>query len=193
MAISPTVLTSGADTTDATSFTTASITPVATDPILLCVGSGVTGLPCPVPTITGNGLTWAQVTTRLHSNNNRRITAFRAASATPSAGTILIDFGVGNTQGHCQWAVIQFAGVDDSGTDGSAMIVQFNSVEATNVTSLSVPLNAFADPSNNAAFGIFFHQATEGTNPGAGFTELTDTNVANPQGGFQTEWRLGQP
>lgn len=63
MAIAFNPLTSGADTTDAISFTTASITPGANRLILLVVQVASTN-PAPTPTVTGNGLTWVEVVGR---------------------------------------------------------------------------------------------------------------------------------
>jgi hypothetical protein len=128
-AIGLTQLTSGGDSTDATSYATASITPTANACVLLTVHSRISVADADgptTPTATGNSLTWVVVRSKggyAAPNFNRRQTVFRARGASPSSGTITIDFS-GETQTHATWSVTEFTGVDQSGTHCSGGIVQ---------------------------------------------------------------------
>lgn len=128
-AIGVTQLTSGSDSTDASSYTTASITPTANACVLLTVHNRISVADADgptTPTVTGNSLTWVVVRSKGGygaPNFNRRQTVFRARGASPSTGTIAIDFS-GETQTHATWSVTEFTGVDQSGTHCSGGIVQ---------------------------------------------------------------------
>ena len=117
-------LTSFQDSTDATSYATASITPTANYLVLASVTSSKSGTP-DTPTLSGNSLTWVQYNQIAYdtSGTQRTTTFFRAMGASPSAGALTADFG-GATQTACVIVVDQFSGVDTSGTNGSGAIVQ---------------------------------------------------------------------
>lgn len=189
-AISYSSLTGSFSTTDATSYTTASITPSANKLILLSVLSVQTGGP-PVPTITGNGLTWVEVDSNLNTTtNNRRITIFRAMGAFPSTGTITIDFG-GSTQARCIWSVSEFDGVDTGGTNGSSAIVQTTETSATpgNATSVTLTLSAFADTAN-VAYGLMWLFSAEDITNGSGFTSIYENSSGEGAQNMSTQYKL---
>jgi hypothetical protein len=190
-ALSQNNLTNGYDEVDATSFTTASVTPSANALLLLTVSASVTGGSA-APTITGNGLTWVQVVTRQTSYgdswDSRRITIFRAMGASPTTGTITIDFS-GITQSRCLWSLSEFTGADTSGTDGSGAIVQSGGNDQSGGTSLTVTLSAFSS-ANNMAYGAIHHWWNEATTLGTGFSEIYDTTTSSGTTGFQTQYKL---
>lgn len=181
MAIAFTNLTSGNDTSGTSGATTASVTPGSNRLQLLRVESRTNITENPnQPTATGNSLTWVVINSIVFdsaSASRRRVTLFRALGASPSAGTIAIDFG-GQNQTHCSWGLDEVTGMDTSGTNGSGAIVQSatNSDETLAVTSLTVTLAAFGS-ADNATYGAFGnsnltdHQMSVGT----GFT-LTNNN-----------------
>jgi len=110
--------------------------------------------------------------------------------STPITGPITISTGVLTTS--CVWSVVEFNGIDTSGTDGSGAIVQSSSSFADTTNTLSVSLNANGNPSNGvfAAFGAAGNAGAAGVitfTPSAGFTEIDDTGVewAN----IETMWR----
>lgn len=189
-AIAYSSLTGSFSTTDATSYTTASITPTANALVLLTVLSVQTGGP-PVPTVTGNGLTWVEEESNLNTTtNNRRITIFRAMGASPSTGTITIDFA-GNTQARCIWSVSEYTGVDTSGTNGSGAIVQKTETSATpgNATSVTLTLSAFSDTSNMAYGAMWLFSAEDITN-GSGFTSIYENSSGEGAQNMSTEYKL---
>src|SRR3990167_10939569 len=129
MAITQTTLTGAASTADATSYTTASISPGANRLILAFVygfhsiGTDVT------PTLSGNGLTWVNINHRGLGCSNENMTLFRAMGSSPSAGAVTIDYGA-NTMDAGVWSIMEFDGVDTSGTNGSGAIVQIGAGNA---------------------------------------------------------------
>lgn len=183
MAITETNLTSAADTTDASSWTTASITPTGNSLVEAAVASSLLAGPA-APTLSGNGLTWVQVATRTFAST-RRITLFRALAASPSSGSVTIDFG-GVTQLACAWSISEYAGADTSGTNGSGAIVQSATNFGTSTTP-SVTLAAFGS-SDNATYGTFSVNNTGGFTVGAGFASVGNVNVAG-LGSLLGEWR----
>ena len=89
MTIASSNLTVGGSGTDATSFTTASVTPSANALVLCAVENSVSGTPA-TPTLSGNGLTWVQIATCHYdqSGTQYRVTLFapwvRVRAAVPS-------------------------------------------------------------------------------------------------------------
>ncbi len=181
MAITQTVLTSSANTTDATSWTTASISPTANRLVLAAVSSSLAAGPA-VPTLTGNGLTWVQVNSRTYAGN-RRVTVFRAMGASPTTGTVVIDFA-GVTQLAAAWIFSEYDGVDTSGTNGSGAIVQ--SVIATGTSAAPAATLAAFGSTSNATYGAFSVNNTSGFT--GEFAEVADVNVSG-LGSLMAEWR----
>ncbi len=172
--------------TSASSYTTSSISPSANKLLLLTVASrtGITANPNQ-PTVTGNGLTWVAVDSRVYddtSSSRRRITLFRAMGTSPTSGTLSIDFG-GQTQTNYSAVVDQVSGMDTSGTNGSGAIVQSanNYDSSSSSSTLSVTLAAFGN-TNNATYGTFANgDGVADPTAGSGFTqygEVTDSNNA---------------
>lgn len=172
MAVALHSLTFDKSLTDASSYTTASISPTAGRLVLIAIGQRqASGTPA-IPTVTGCGLTWEVVHTyrSVNSSGNRRLTIFRAFSfTTPTPGTLVINFG-GNTQSHCGWSVSEFSGVKQ-GSNGASAIQQSVENEVASATSLTITLSAFAKASN-ATLGYFLHLSSNGgvaLTPGSGF------------------------
>lgn len=184
MAISTTLLTSGSSGTDAASYTTASVTPTANRLQLLAVEvARYTAGPPGAWTVTGNGLTWVEVARvgieTNGANYNASLSLFRAMGPAPTAGAITINLN-GTTAVSCAWSLVECAGVDTSGTNGSGAIVQAASANVNANTALTVTLGAFSSV-NNATFACFGASDAAGTprtyTAGTGFTEIADTGV----------------
>lgn len=185
-AVSCSVLVDSFDDTNATSYTTASVSPTANHLVLLAVHNNASGT-AGTPTASGNSLTYVQIATVTYSGNSNRVTLFRALGGSPSSGAITIDYG-GSTQQAAIWAVIDCANVDTSGTDGSGAIVQSLTNTGAAVTSLTITLSAFGS-TNNATFGAFGHAVGNDVTAGSGFSELTDTSATAPVDTLFTEFR----
>ena len=187
MAITEANLTSAADTTDATSWTTASITPTTNRLVLAAICNSRATSPT-LPTLSGCGLTWVQVATVAYVSDTRRLTLFRALGASPTSGALTIDFA-GVTQSAAGWVISEYDGIDTSGTDGSAAIVQSvtdNSGAGVGTTA-SATLAAFG-AAENATFGMFNVNNASGFTAGSGFAEGGDVNVSG-LGSLMAEWR----
>ena len=190
MALSASALTAGGTGVDATSFTTASITPTANRLILACAHT-VQSTPFVTPVVTGNGLTWVNINTRTQGVNDH-FTLFRALGASPSAGGVTFNY-TGTNIVRITWSIIEIDGVDTSGTNGSGAIVQsaVNSGDNTSNT-LTVTLASFADAVNNAAVGAFgVRSASDTLVAGTGFTFINQATIAE----FSTtgtEFQLGE-
>jgi hypothetical protein len=172
-------LTSGGDTTDLTSYSTASVSPGANRLLLLGVDAYIAAgsVQPPQPTISGNGLTWVLVNSVDHdaAGTDRGGTwLFRSMGASPSSGAITIDFGA-TTISACAWTLDDADGVDTSGTNGSGAVVQSVTASANDVT-VTATLAAFSDASN-AGFGFFAHEQAEGKTPGTDGVELADVTT----------------
>lgn len=183
------IFTDGSDT-DATSYTTASITPVANRLYLLAVLNSRSGAAATVPTATGAGLTWVQVDTQEFASGSphqRRITVFRAMGS-GSAGALTVDFG-GVTQSGFQAQVAEFTGVDTSGTNGSGAIVQAVKDLSTSGTSISKAMAAFG-ASGNRGYAAVGHDKNESKTPRASWTELRDPagSYGSPTQNLETQW-----
>jgi hypothetical protein len=186
-AIAFTHLETTGSTTDATSFTTGSVTPTA-DRLQLLAVVNTKSSTATLPTVSGDGLTWVQVATCTYdSSTAKRLTLFRALGASPSTGSLTIDFG-GTTQTGIGWSWVEVSGTDTSGTNGSGAIVQaVCGTEATTATP-SVTLSAFGNAANATygAFGI-------GTNPtctaGTGFTKAGSFSHTTPASAICSEYQ----
>jgi len=173
MPITATHLLTSGDSADATSYVTASISPTAGKLVLLAVANVSTATPpANTPTVSGAGMTWTEVATKVETTDTfRRITVFRGVAG-GSSGALTIDFA-GETQLRCGWSISEFADCDTSGTNGANGIVQ--SVTGENVaspnTDLSITLAAFTS-TDNATYGALRKASAEAVSPGTGFTEL---------------------
>ncbi|MEK7180385.1 MAG: hypothetical protein AAB706_02830, partial [Patescibacteria group bacterium] len=161
------------ETTDATSFATASISPTANRLVLAWVsnlrfGEGTAA----APTLTGAGMTWVQVATVSHTQNPEyRVTLFRALNAAPGSGAVTISFGA-ETQNTCHWSIEEWSGVDTSGTDGSGAIVQSGTAQSASAASLTVTLAAFGSATNAVAAGFMRGSLGSGWTPETGYTTV---------------------
>lgn len=199
MAIGLNALTSGQDETAGTSATTASIAPAANALVLLAVQSEKAEPAPSVPSISGGGMTsWTQVRTFAWDNagTSRTLTLFRSLQASPGSGTVTIDFGA-ESQDLIQWSIIEFTGVDTTGTNGSGAVVQDAQNPATvgSGTRIDVSLSAFSD-GGNVTYSVAGKES-----PGAGDyltpeAELTSIHNVIDSGNsaqMQSVWKNGEP
>lgn len=189
MAVAATHLTTSGTDVDATSFTTASISPTSNALVLAAVAAGK-ATPVGDAALSGNGLTWVEIGEALYdvSGTGGTLWLFRAMGASPSAGAVTIDFA-GVTHLACVWSIVELTGVDTSGTNGSGAIVQAVSEVETDLGNTAlVTLAAFSNV-NNATYGCVAKQTNEGFTPGTNFTELGDFAVAVPVISILSEWQ----
>src|SRR5688572_31113335 len=131
-AITRTLLTSGNNAVNLKVYTTDAISPAPNALVLLAVMGHRSYGANPSPVVTGGGMTaWEEVATTTFDpigSPMKRVTLYRALSASPGSGPITITFA-GNVS-NAQWIVSQLEGVDIGGTNGSAAIAQTGSARA---------------------------------------------------------------
>ena len=174
------------DETDASSYAI-NITPSANKLILAMILTNQNSS-LNTPTASGNGLTWVEVATTTDGDSRNRLTMFRAMGASPTSGLLTFDFA-GNTQSREVISVVEFTGMDTTGTNGSGAVVQSATNGATTGTSLTVTLSAFAD-ATNATFGVLMVNDNPATTitEGTGFTEVNE-NKLNEIWAIHTEFK----
>jgi hypothetical protein len=179
------LLTFGGSTTDGQTFSTAAITPGANTLLLAAVFFNPTGT-VPEPTLTGCGLTWVLVDNTLNGNNIREGMIYRAMGPAPSSGAVTIDFGAANVAAALEWFVVQYEGVDTSGSNGSGAIVQSANGRPTATVA---PSQAFPNAVNaaNEAFGLVGCATAQAQTPGSGWTQIAFGSQATPAIGASIE------
>jgi hypothetical protein len=180
------------DPADASSYSFASITAGNNRLYVVFVGTSIGSGTAPAATsISGAGLTFTEIGTPgglLYSASPgvRRIQAWRAlVGSGATTGTIAISLDGISTA--IDAVLLEFDGVDTSGTNGSGAIVQSATDLATGASALTVTLAAFADASNRPV-AFFIHRAAEATTETPGYTELDDAQHSSPAAGAECQW-----
>lgn len=195
-AITHTMLTSGNDVLNTQVYTTASIAPAANALVTVAVATHRSTTPAPIPTLSGGGMAnWEVVATVTYDTIGvplKRVTIFRAMSASPGNGPLTITSP--QTVSNCQWIVSQWTGVTTSGTNGSGAIVQTATNSANTGTSLTAGLAAFGNPAN-VAYGVFgINSNVVAITPGAGFTEIDEQpSTESTNADLFAEWGVNRP
>lgn len=172
------------DTSNTTSYATASWTPTAARLALLAISSA-SGTDAVVPSsVSGNGLTWDQVQTAQRADLQRRVTIYRAWVSSVTAGAITITFGA--SQQGCLAQLSLWNGVAGAADNGASAIVQAVALDWASTNNPSITLAAFAD-AGNGTYGALSHGATPSA--GSGFTSLFVGTHASPTNNMITEGR----
>ncbi|HJS42184.1 MAG TPA: PKD domain-containing protein [Gemmatimonadales bacterium] len=191
--ISHTLLTAGNNVVNVSTYQTATISPAPNTLVTVAVLSRRSGGASPTPVVTGGGMAaWTVVGTVTFDSVTaleRRLTVYRAMSASPGSGPLTITFA--GAQSNAQWTVSQWDGVEITGTNGADAIAQVGSARGDDVTGLSVPLAALAN-ANNVAYGAFgVNKNTLAVTPGPGFTEISEHASGESQASdLQAEWAV---
>ena len=181
MAVTSTILTSGDDTvTNGTVITTASISPVGNKPLLLTLMVNASAVINTSPTVTGNGLTWTQVT---QTSAGARIgVMYRAIGPSPSAGALTFTSGDGQALIGAYWEVVQFSGAVITGTNASDAFINALDSRPATATSASVSFPATIT-AGNATYGLVGIGAAESPAAGTGWTQTSAFNHTSPNTG----------
>ena len=173
--------------------TTSSIAPGANQFILAWILTTNNQTPG-TPTLVGNGLTWILVNIAYWNPSGPSfqdsITVFRAMGASPTAGSVTISYSSG--QQSIAWSIVEFSGVDTSGTNGSGALMQSatGTDDAAGPSGLTITLPS-AIGSGNATAGGFGNAgaAAASISPGAGYTAFSEIYLSGPQSDLRAEWR----
>lgn len=145
-----------------------------------------------VPTLTGHGLTYVQITTATFgtlATNLSRLTWFRAMGAAPTNGALTLDFD-GQTQTHCTISVMEFGGVNTDGTNGSGAIGQFEEAALDSVNSIDVSLPTGQTESGSAVVAAYGNANGTAYNTDSGWTEVHDIQSSSPLNRLETQYNL---
>lgn len=192
--VGPTILDSGIDTADGTSFVTGSVATAAHYNELITLTVYSVGAADPnIPTLTtARGLTIAQIATRLNSTGHVRMTVFRTCIASGgSTGNLTIDFA-GQTQTLCAWEVLAWAATGATAANNGSDGVGGSSSATSSSNRTSTPVITLATlEAGSATYAASAHASNETSVAGTGYLELTDLQFSGPAAGFQTEWKPG--
>lgn len=181
-----------ADTANASTYVSASFTPVANRLYLLAVVHSDAAPETTVPTVaTTTGLTFVQVGSSIVfdtiSSNLHRLTLFRAMKASGlSAGTYtvtLADAGTG-----CCARLTEVTDVVTTGTDGADAVINVSTNNGDASANPSVTLAAF-NSVDNGTYACFASDIATAPTAGSGFTGLGHSTIGTPTKGVFAEWR----
>jgi hypothetical protein len=175
MTVAFTHLATSGSTTDATSFTTASIAPAANRVVYCAVlGAAGSGGIAPTPTVTGLGLSWVLTRQSPDPSALRTVFWFRAVTGAtaPTPGAVTIAFG-STTIVACNWTIHAAAGADP--TAPTVQSVEQRLTGNTN-TSINFP---FSNPvtAGNAVLAAVATNVTATITPGSGWTTVGGTST----------------
>jgi hypothetical protein len=182
VAVTCTNITAGDDDTDASSYSTASVTISATKLYLLSVVTSHASA-APTPTVSGASQTWTQVDSQTFAGGQGRLTVFRAGGVAGSGAlTITATSATG-----CAWILDEFANaIYDLNGGGGVWQTATNSASSTTVTATLGTMES----SGNATYGAFARAAAsnEAWTPVTNFAEVAHTGGSSPQRSFLTEF-----
>lgn len=174
-----------ASATDATSYTTALVTPTGGAEVAVAVFNSKASA-TDTPTLdspTWLSGTWTQLQT-IEQGGNRRLTVFHGrAIGSPSADNITASFG-GATQTGCRIIVFQA-----TGQDTTTPVPQSNQGSGTG-TSATTSLPGALAGTDSVVVGIFGINSNAAITPGDGETEIADGGHNAPTRALQAQYKL---
>lgn len=181
-----------ASTSNATTYASASFTPVVDRLYLLAVVHSDAAAETTVPTVaTTTGLVFVQVGSSVAFNtiasNANRLTLFRAMKPSGlSSGTYTVTLGDAGTG--CAAILAEVTGMNITGTDGANAVTNIVTNAADTGANPTVTLAAFQQ-SYNGVFACVGSSIATAPTAGSGFTGLSHPDYATPTSGAFAEWR----
>lgn len=171
----------------ATSYASSSFTPTSTKLYIAFIGSGKTTTP-DTPTLTGNSLTWTNLTTIVSGDSTRRLTAFAANGLGGTAGTATADFG-GNTQTSCRGQFLEITGCDlasvaTSPGTGKSIVQAPSAGDSGTGTTATVTLAAAGASTNRNLTAFLIKSVGTDIVPRTNWTEINELAQL-----FEVQWR----
>lgn len=180
MAIAATHLATQGDTSNTSTYTTASIAPAANRWVFVFgVSSGTN--PAPFGVVTGLGLNWTTVYSNVGAKTQWLASAYTGASA-PTPGTLTVTHSTNITG-------LAYSIVAVADADATTPIVQMNH-SRTSAASQTVTLTDAMSSASNATLAMFWNQVGETMTPGGSYIELGEASHNAPLTAIQTEWLL---
>ncbi len=184
MAITCTNLTSSVTTSNAVSYTTASVTFPAKTLVNLFVGS-TEATNAAIPTVTTTGLVWQQGATLQVSGLTRRLTRFFTEVGDADViATTLLDWGA-TAQSGAAWSIDTVTGLSQGGKFGAEAS---RTAAGTAVSAFTLPLQLLT--ANSGVLCAVYVNIAEAITQEAGWTgELAEpTAVASPNSSFEVSY-----
>lgn len=181
--IAPRNIIASSSSTDATSYTTASVTMKAGRLYLMSVENshGTTATAVSAITATGGGApTFTSRSTTQFNGTLNRVSVWSCVPGADFVGTLDIAFG-GTTQTGAVWSLNEFNNVDTATNDGVVQQV----VSTGNNTMPYASLSAYGSDYNSSFAAVGVGAANAGA-PFPAYTELSDTTAATPAQALQT-------
>lgn len=162
---------------------TASTTNTANALLILAVAYGDTGGAPAAPTVTGLSLTWVKIDNQESGNVGF---AFYRAMGASATGSLTITWAAGTDS--AIWALCEFVGAAQTGTNGSGAIIQTQKTNAGSQTAMTMTFGA-TPRADSAIYAGVGHNDTAGTMTAgaAGFTKRDDTTQGTPSQHLATE------
>jgi hypothetical protein len=178
-------LTTGADTSDKITYTTASISPGADRLVVAFVLNATFFQSAPIPAVSGNGVNWDVVDSI--QMGDRRLSCFVGRGAAPSSGPVSVACG-NILQTLCAWSIFEYDAAPGTAT---SVIGEHRTAESRNVSTLSVTQNPGLGL-NEVAIGAVMLDSSQLVAAGAGCTQIdvqTPTQPFPPSATLHTEDR----
>jgi hypothetical protein len=191
VAIGATLLTAAFDTTNTTSYATASVSPAANSLLVLFTSDQISAGTAPEAVPTGLSLTWSALGTRTTNTGLFRVGAWIAqCGASPGSGAITlteVDRGSGTTSIGTGWAVIQITGHHVA--DPVRQVVIPAPQESGGATSYTIAFPGDPADANSRPLAWFTLSGTQTVTPRTSWTELSEVTGSLPNIVLESQWR----
>lgn len=175
MAVACTNILQTGSAVDGTSYSTASISPVANRLYILLVKSRTYISTDPnVPSVSGCGITWNTISSIAMDNagtSRQKGTLYWGLNASPSSGALTFDLS-GQTQQACSWVLDELTGINTT----SPIVQSKTAVVASGATAqstITATLDSAFSSVNNATYGAIAKGSTANVaHAGSGFTQI---------------------
>jgi len=171
---------------DASSYANSSWTPPTAGLLFVFVFNRQAAATVQTPTISGNGITYIQIATKIDAQSTRRLTLFGANLTGATAGATTIDYAT-VTQTGCVASFFYCTGADLSGGVAAAF-VQSPSATGTTETTGTVTLAAAGNAANRP-ISCFYVNLEQSVTHRANWTEVDDFTGSAPARGFDSQYR----
>ena len=188
--VARTLIDSGANTTDAASWATNSVTFKCGRLYALSFTNTKASTPdvASAVTLTSATTAWTSVATQAFNTvatPTQRLTVYSFVPTKDYTDTITVVFG-GVTQTGLSWSVVERSGVDTTTTNG---IVQSAIGTTDSGTTATATLGAFGS-ANNATYGVASVNNASAMTAGTGFTQLATVTYGTPNTRMADQWRV---
>ena len=182
MPISASSITAWGDSTDASQYTSGSMSAAAGELVLAYIVGRATSSTATSVALSGAGLTWVQAASLQYNTiaaPRYKCALFRAMSGSDTAASA-VSIVFNQTQTGGIFSFVRFSGVDTGGVDGSSALVQSATARGDLNVNPEVTLSAFASTDNATYSAVSASPSGSAITQDTGFTEFHDVGSADP-------------